>query len=97
MLFIAGHKGLADWLFATGIGLAGLPLSFLLWHRNLYKAAINNGTMRWLMFLMFNFLHIVLAGWIAVAPPIVGKWSAGGFTMINEFKRGTGGRGQFVQ
>ncbi len=44
--FIANHKDLADWLFAAGIGLGGIPFSFLFWHRNLYKAAITNGTMR---------------------------------------------------
>ena len=41
--FIAGHKGLGDWLFCTLISGAGLPLSFLLWHRSLYKSAINDG------------------------------------------------------
>jgi hypothetical protein len=41
--FIAGHKGLSDWLFCSLISGFGLPLSFLLWHLSLYKAAINDG------------------------------------------------------
>ena len=38
-----GHKGLGDWLFCTIISGTGLPLSFLLWHRSLYKSAIKDG------------------------------------------------------
>ncbi len=41
--FIVGHKGLGDWLFCTCISGAGLPLSFMLWHRSLYKSAIKDG------------------------------------------------------
>ena len=41
--FIVGHKGLGDWLFCTIISGVGLPLSFLLWHRSLYKSAITDG------------------------------------------------------
>ena len=41
--FIAGHKDLSDWLFATLVSGFGLPLSFLLWHLSLYRAAISDG------------------------------------------------------
>ena len=44
--FIAGKKGLSDWLFCTLISGFGLPLSFFLWHRFLYTASITDGACR---------------------------------------------------
>ena len=40
--FIAAHKKLSDWLFASLICGFGLPLSFFLWYFNLYKGAIRD-------------------------------------------------------
>ena len=34
---------------------------------------------------MWAFLQPILCGWIAVGPPVVGNWAAGGFTMISQF------------
>ncbi len=45
--FIASRKSLPNWLFASLISGFGLPGSFLFWHRNLYKAAITDGTFRY--------------------------------------------------
>ena len=45
--FIAGHKKLSDWLFASLICLPALPLSWWLWHLNLYKGAIRDTGFRW--------------------------------------------------
>lgn len=44
--FIAAHKKLSDWLFASLICGFGLPLSFILWYWNLYKGAIRDSSFR---------------------------------------------------
>ncbi|BDA50938.1 Secretory carrier-associated membrane protein 6 [Coccomyxa sp. Obi] len=90
MMFIASKKGLSDWLFCTLISGFGLPLSFFLWHRFLYTASITDGACRWSMFFLFCALQVGLAGWTFTGPPIVGKWAAGLFTMIDQFKGGSG-------
>ncbi|CAK0784899.1 hypothetical protein CVIRNUC_008104 [Coccomyxa viridis] len=94
LMFIVGHKGLGDWLFCTIISGAGLPLSFLLWHRSLYKSAIKDGACMWAWFFLLSAMHVGLAAWTFIGPPIVGKWAAGVFTMIDQFKSG-GGAGIF--
>ena len=40
---------------------------------------------RWWWFFVWAFLQPILCGWIAVGPPVVGNWAAGGFTMISQF------------
>lgn len=35
-------------------------------------------------------MHVGLAAWTFIGPPIVGKWAAGVFTMIDQFKKGGG-------
>ncbi|EIE27194.1 hypothetical protein COCSUDRAFT_55217 [Coccomyxa subellipsoidea C-169] len=90
MMFIACKKGLSDWLFCTLISGFGLPLSFFLWHRFLYTASITDGACRWAMFFLFSALQVGLAGWTFAGPPVVGKWAAGVFTMIDQFKAGGG-------
>ena len=44
--FIAAHKKLSDWLFASLICGFGLPLSFFFWYFNLYKGAIRDSSFR---------------------------------------------------
>ncbi|KAL3144520.1 Secretory carrier-associated membrane protein 5 [Trebouxia sp. C0010 RCD-2024] len=90
IMFIAAHKKLSDWLFASLICGFGLPLSFFLWYFNLYKGAIRDTSFRWWWYFIWAFLQPILCGWIAIAPPVVGNWCAGGFTMINQFKDGHG-------
>ena len=41
---------------------------------------------RWWWYFIWAFLQPILCGWIAIAPPVVGNWCAGGFTMIDQFK-----------
>lgn len=45
---------------------------------------------RWWWYFIWAFLQPILCGWIAVGPPVVGKWAAGGFTMIDQFRAGRG-------
>jgi hypothetical protein len=45
---------------------------------------------RWWWYFLWAALQPVLCGWIAIAPPVVGNWCAGGFTMINQFRDGHG-------
>ncbi len=45
---------------------------------------------RWAMFFLFSAMQVGLAGWTFAGPPIVGKWAAGVFTMIDQFKGGSG-------
>lgn len=35
-------------------------------------------------------MHVGLAAWTFIGPPVVGKWAAGVFTMIDQFKGGSG-------
>ncbi len=42
------------------------------------------------MFFLFSALQVGLAGWTFAGPPVVGKWAAGVFTMIDQFKAGGG-------
>lgn len=93
IMFAAGHKGLSDWLFASLICGFGLPLSFFLWYFNLYKGAVRDTSFRWWWYFLWASLQPILCGWIAIAPPKVGNWCAGGFTMINQF-RDHGGAGK---
>lgn len=46
---------------------------------------------RWAWFFLLSAMHVGLAVWTVVGPPIVGKWAAGAFTMIDQFKEGKGG------
>ena len=46
---------------------------------------------RWAWFFLLSAMHVGLAVWTVVGPPIVGKWAAGVFTMIGQFKEGKGG------
>lgn len=39
---------------------------------------------------MSCFMQVGLSGWTFAGPPIVGKWAAGLFTMIDQFKNGSG-------
>ena len=45
---------------------------------------------RWAWFFLLSAAHVGLAAWTFVGPPIVGKWAAGVFTMIDQFKEGKG-------
>lgn len=90
IMFCDTHKKLSDWLFASLICGFGLPLSFLLWYFNLYKGAIRDTSFRWWWYFLWAALQPILCGWIAIAPPVVGNWCAGGFTMINQFRDGHG-------
>eukprot|EP00884_Botryococcus_braunii_P000596 jgi/Botrbrau1/10537/Bobra.7_1s0016.2 len=96
IMFIASRKSLPNWLFASLISGFGLPGSFIFWHRNLYKATMTDGTLRWMLFIIFSFAQIGTAGWTFVAPPIVGGWAVGLLTMIDQFKDG-GGRSPLFQ
>jgi hypothetical protein len=42
------------------------------------------------MFFLSCALQVGLAGWTFTGPPIVGKWAAGLFTMIDQFRDGSG-------
>lgn len=42
------------------------------------------------MFFLCCAMQVGLAGWTFTGPPIVGKWAAGLFTMIDQFKAGSG-------
>ena len=45
---------------------------------------------RWAWFFLLSAMHVGLAAWTFIGPPIVGKWAAGVFTMIDQFKKGGG-------
>ena len=47
-------------------------------------------TCRWAWFFLLSAMHVGLAAWTFIGPPIVGKWAAGVFTRIDQFKSGGG-------
>ncbi len=87
--FIGGTKKVSLWVFAGLVAVAGLPLSFLCWYRGLYWAAARDSGGRWAWAILHLLAHIVWCWWMFVGiTPDLGGYSAGLFTMIDEFNRG---------
>lgn len=93
IMFATGDKSVSLWLMSGIVMLAGVPLSYLTWYRSLYKAAITDGPVRWFWYLMNMLLNIVWCVWMVVGiEPKIGGYSAGVFTMIEQFSAGGGAR-----
>ena len=91
--FIGGQKKVSLWVMAGLVAISGLPLSFLCWYRPLYAVARADGAGKWLWYFFNMAAHIVWAWWMFVGiNPNLGGYSAGLFTMIDQFSDG-GGRG----
>jgi len=76
---------------AALVAFAGLPLSFLCWYRPLYTVASTDGATRWFWYFLNMLAHIVWCWWMFVGiNPNLGGYSAGLFTMIEQFSNGGG-------
>jgi hypothetical protein len=89
--FIGGQKKVSLWVMAGLVAVAGLPLSFFCWYRGVYLAAARDTGMRWFLYLFHMLAHIVWCWWMFVGiNPDIGGYSAGLFTMIDQFSHGGG-------
>ena len=89
VFFIGGEKKVSLWVFAGLVAVAGLPLSFLCWYRGLYWAAARDSGVRWGWAILHLLAHIVWCWWMFVGiTPDLGGYSAGLFTMIDQFSNG---------
>lgn len=89
--FIGGQKKVSLWVMAGLVAVAGLPLSFLCWYRGVYWAAARDTGMRWFLYMFHMLAHIVWCWWMFVGVnPDIGGYSAGLFTMIDQFSHGGG-------
>ncbi|XP_024018891.1 secretory carrier-associated membrane protein 3 [Morus notabilis] len=61
------------WFLALIYFIAGVPGSYVLWYRPLYRAFRRESAFRFGWFFMFYLLHIAFCIFAAVAPPIVFK------------------------
>jgi hypothetical protein len=87
--WIAGEKGVDLWIMSALVAFAGLPLSFLCWYRQVYFAAIRDTGVRWGWYFLNMLANIVWCWWMFVGVrPKMGGYSAGLFTMIQQFARG---------
>ncbi|GAV91695.1 SCAMP domain-containing protein [Cephalotus follicularis] len=63
--------GVIIFLLATIYALLGIPLSYVLWYRPLYRAMRTDSALKFSWFFLFYLIHIVFCIFAAIAPPIV--------------------------
>jgi hypothetical protein len=66
-------EGVKIWFLAVIYFISGVPGSYVLWYRPLYRAFRTESAMRFGWFFMFYLLHIGFCILAAVAPPIIFK------------------------
>ncbi|KAJ0110417.1 hypothetical protein Patl1_02191 [Pistacia atlantica] len=59
------------WFLAIIYGLAGIPGSYVLWYRPLYRAMRTDSALKFGWFFIFYSLHIAFCVFASVAPPII--------------------------
>ncbi|KAG4992255.1 hypothetical protein JHK87_025712 [Glycine soja] len=79
--------GVKIFFLAVIYGLLGVPLSYVLWYRPLYRAMRTDSALKFGWFFMFYLLHIGFCIFAAIAPPIVfhGKSLTGILAAIDVF------------
>ncbi|PWA84006.1 SCAMP-like protein [Artemisia annua] len=79
--------GVKIFLLATLYALLGVPLSYVLWYRPLYRAMRTDSAMNFTWFFLFYLLHLVFCIFAAIAPPIVfqGKSLTGILAAVDVF------------
>ncbi|KAJ7552855.1 hypothetical protein O6H91_06G112300 [Diphasiastrum complanatum] len=70
---VSSSYGVQIWFLAIIYALAGVPGSYLLWYRPLYRAMKTESALKFGWFFLTYFLHIGFCILAAVAPPIVFK------------------------
>ncbi|XP_061343013.1 secretory carrier-associated membrane protein 4 isoform X2 [Gastrolobium bilobum] len=79
--------GVKIFFLAVIYALLGVPLSYVLWYRPLYRAMRTDSALKFGWFFMFYMLHIAFCIFAAIAPPVVfhGKSLAGILAAIDGF------------
>ncbi|GAU42462.1 hypothetical protein TSUD_235310 [Trifolium subterraneum] len=79
--------GVKIFFLAVIYALLGVPLSYVLWYRPLYRAMRTDSALKFSWFFMFYLLHIAFCIFAAIAPPIVfhGKSLTGILAAIDVF------------
>lgn len=67
---LSGHD-VKVWLLAVIYAICGIPGSFVLWYRPLYRAMRTESALKFSWFFLFYLIHILFTIFAAVAPPIV--------------------------
>lgn len=65
------NGGVKIFFLATIYALLGVPLSYVLWYRPLYRAMRTDSALKFGWFFMFYLLHIAFCIFAAIAPPVV--------------------------
>ncbi|PIA58779.1 hypothetical protein AQUCO_00500606v1 [Aquilegia coerulea] len=80
-------EGVRIFFLATIYALLGVPLSYVLWYRPLYRAMRTDSALKFSWFFLFYLLHIGFCIFAAIAPPIVfrGKSLTGILAAIDVF------------
>lgn len=81
------HGGVKIFFLATIYALLGIPLSYVLWYRPLYRAMRTDSALKFGWFFLFYMLHIGFCIFAAIAPPIVfhGKSLTGILAAVDVF------------
>lgn len=79
--------GVKIFFLAVIYALLGIPLSYVLWYRPLYRAMRTDSALKFSWFFMFYLLHIAFCIFAAIAPPVVfhGKSLTGILAAIDVF------------
>ncbi|XP_022943283.1 secretory carrier-associated membrane protein 4-like [Cucurbita moschata] len=63
--------GVVIFFLAVIYSILGIPLSYVLWYRPLYRAMRTDSALKFGWFFMFYLLHILFCIFAAIAPPVV--------------------------
>ncbi|CAL0311777.1 unnamed protein product [Lupinus luteus] len=79
--------GVKIFFLAVIYTLLGVPLSYVLWYRPLYRAMRTDSALKFTWFFLFYLLHIAFCIFAAIAPPVVfhGKSLTGILAAIDVF------------
>lgn len=85
------HSGVNIFLLAIIYLVAGVPGSYVLWYRPLYRAMRTESALKFGWFFLFYLLHLCFVIFAAIAPPVVfkGKSLAGILPAIDMFSDST--------
>ncbi|XP_019416253.1 PREDICTED: secretory carrier-associated membrane protein 1-like [Lupinus angustifolius] len=65
--------GVTNWFLAIIYFISGVPASYVMWYRPLYRASRTDSALKFGMFFLSYGVHIAFCVFAAVAPPIVFK------------------------
>lgn len=89
--WVKASGGVKIWLLAVIYALAGIPGSYVLWYKPLYRAMRTESALKFGWFFLFYLLHLLFTTFAAVAPPVVfkGKSLAGILAAVDIFSDST--------